>query len=513
MLKFQVFDNGRPASSCRIRNAYMLGADQNAVRADFTFREGALHCDKKEFGAAAFALQQSAGDCGDLTLQTCLLPEREEPYLLTIELVRHRLMLLYHKLEEWGMFDLGEDHPVLRRMQAARQLFIRALAIQVEEPAKADELAREALVHAIDGSEELALTHAERFLSRRKQTGSLPRHPLGCGVALDQTHERLRGGILANFDFVLMPMPWRELVPAEAEYAWQRTDNWAEWVSRNRMPAMAGPIISFHPSVLPDWVYIWEHDYDQVRDLLYEHIERVVTRYRNVVSAWNVVSGLHVNDHFTFNFEQLLDLTRMATMLVKKVQPSAKVVVELCQPFGEYYCRNQRSIPPLMYADLLIQSAIDFDAFALKLSMGQAVSGQYTRDLMQISHLIDQFAGFGKSVHVTLAAPSDPVTEIMIASPDPKNPVDPDCGIWRRPWSQQVQAHWAEALLNIALSKPFVDSVAWQDVVDHGQTEVPLSGLVSEELKPKTAFRRVAAFRRSLTNGQASNGESDDGDG
>src|SRR5690606_13877952 len=144
-------------------------------------------------------------------------------------------------------------------------------------------------------------------------------------------------------------------------------DIWAEWAQRTHKPVVAGPVVSFEPSCLPDWLYIWEHDYDTVRDLLYEHIERVVNRYKHVVSAWNIVSGLHVNSHFTFNFEQLMDLTRMATMLVKKLHPQATVIVEMRQPFGEYYAQNARSIPPMMYVDLLIQSSIQFDAFGVRL--------------------------------------------------------------------------------------------------------------------------------------------------
>ena len=39
-------------------------------------------------------------------------------------------------------------------------------------------------------------------------------------------------------------------------------------------------------------------------------------------------------------------------MAVKKIQPNARVLIEIREPFGEYYANNQRSIPPMMYADL-----------------------------------------------------------------------------------------------------------------------------------------------------------------
>lgn len=513
MLKFQVFEDGRFARPWRVRNAYLVGSDHSAMRADIAYADGMLICQKREGGAAALALQQPVGDCGEITIQTTLLPEREEPYLLSLEQARHRLTLILAKQEEWGLYDLGEDHPVSKRIERSRKLFIEALCLHKTDMAAADRVAKECLSAAIDASEELALAHAELLLNRRKQVNSLPRYPIGCGVALEQTNERIRAAVVSNFDILAMPMPWRSLAPAEGEYRWDLVDNWAEWAQKCRMPIIAGPVVCFDPSVLPDWVYIWEHDYETVRDLLYEHTERVVNRYKNSVNIWNVVSGLHVNNHFTFNFDQLMELTRMCAMLVKKIQPTAKVLVEIRQPFGEYFSSNTRSIPPMMYADLLIQGAVNMDGFAIKMLMGQALPGQFTRDLMQISTMLDQFSLFGKPLYITLASPSEPVTSMMLPAVNPNEPVDPDCGYWRKPWSQLVQSRWLEAVYYVTLSKPYVETVIWHEMVDHPYAELPLAGLVSEDLQPKTAFRRMVGFRRSLLTkspsvlGGASNGQ------
>jgi hypothetical protein len=506
MLKFQVFDGDRPAKAWPLRNSYLIGADGNAVRAEITLKDGIISAEKREAGTAALALQHQVGDLGELTIQTCLLPERDEPYLLVLELARHRLMTLYTKLEDWGMFELAEDHPVTRRSLHARERFIEALCIQHEEPARACRLAHECLVAAVDGTEELALAHAELLLNRRKSTGSLPKSPIGCGVTIEHNDDRLKNGIHANFDYVQLPIPWKMVAPEENEYHWDRMDDWAQWAGHLHLPVVAGPVISFEPSCLPDWLYIWEHDYDTVRDLIYEHIEKVVSRYRNIVTMWNIVSGLHVNSHFTFSFEQLMDLTRMATMLVKKIQPHAQVMVEVRQPFGEYYAHNARSIPPMMYADLILQSAIAFDAFGLRLPMGQAVQGQYTRDLMQVSALFDQFAHFGKPLYLTVSTPSEPVTSMMIADPLSEDPVDDVSGYWRRPWSQVVQSRWAEAVFQIAISKPYVEAIAWQDLIDYPNIELPLSGLLDEEIRIKDSFRKVVGFRKNLRQIEAHSG-------
>ena len=211
------------------------------------------------------------------------------------------------------------------------------------------------------------------------------------------------------------------------------------------------------------------------------------------------MSGLPINTHFTFTFEQLIDLTRTAAMLVKKIAPAAKVFVEIRQPFGEYFAQNQRSVPPQMYAEQICQSAINFDALAIKLLMGQAQPGQYARDLMQISNLLDEWwAAFGKPLEVLVAVPSEPVTSEMISVGQGETPVDPNCGFWRKPWSPVVQSRWLEAVFQIALSKPYVDSVAWLEFMDHPGIELPLSGLVGENMQPKASLRRLASFRRNL---------------
>ena len=374
MLRFQAFENGRRAETFPLRNCYLIGSDGNAIRSDIRFENAEIICEKRDQGTAALALQHPMGDLGELTVQTCLLPERDDPYNLSIELARHRLMVLYTKLEEWGMFDLDDDHPVSMRAERARRRFIDALCSQ-GNPAEAAKHAEACLTLAMDGSEELALTHSELLLRRRRSTGSVPRAAVGCGVDLNTTDPRLRQTLTSGFDFLQLPTPWKQLAPEEGDYRWGKLDEWCRWAAHNKMAVIGGPVISFDPLSVPDWLYIWEHDYDTVRDLIYEHVERLIERYKGAVRVWNVVSGLHVNSHFTFNFDQLMDLTRMSTMLIKKLAPSSRVLLEVRQPFGEYYGANQRSIPPLMYGDLIMQSAIQFDMFGVRLLMGAEPAG------------------------------------------------------------------------------------------------------------------------------------------
>ena len=182
MLNFRVYDNAKPASDWPLRNAYLLGADGNAVRAEIWFEDGVIHCEKRESGVASLALQHRVGELGEMTIQTCLLPERNEPYLLNLELARQRLLTTLSKQEDWALYDLGPDHPATKRIEAARRMFTEALCRQKEDPVRADQIALDCLAAAVDGSEELALAHSEILLNRRKLNQTLPKYPIGAGI-------------------------------------------------------------------------------------------------------------------------------------------------------------------------------------------------------------------------------------------------------------------------------------------------------------------------------------------
>lgn len=501
MYKFLVFKDGHaPAEPWPIRNGYLLGPDGCAMAGEITWRDGAICVTKKEQGICSLAIQHKVGDLGELTLQTTLLPEREEPYILSLELARHRLMMLYMRLEEWSMFDLGEDHAVNVRLKRARQLFMDAMAIQISDPVTCQQLAQESLVNSIDGTEELTLAHAELLLERRRVTHSVPKYALGCGVCLGQHDPRILGGLQANFEILQIPMPWRELVPSEGDYQFQKIDPWIQWSLQAKRKIVAGPIIDFSKGQAPEWLYIWEHDYDTVRDLVYEHLKQVIGRYRNTVHVWNLFSGLNLNDQFSFSYEQLVDLVRMGALLVRKLAPKAQIMLDIRQPFGEYHGNNPRSLAPLRYIELMSQSSVPFDVIGLRMSMGQARPGQYARDMLQLSSIVDNFGHQGKPLHLTFAAPSEPVTLAMLNASSDKHgeATDDQCGHWRRPWSGLIQGRWMEASMHVAMSRPYVESVSWQDIVDYPGMQMPLSGLVDDQMRPKKVFKHVIRFREYL---------------
>jgi len=492
MLRFRVFRDGEAPRDVDLSTAYLAGSDNVPIRGEFAYTHGEIQCRKRAAGPAALTIMWDTISFGTVMLETTRLPERDEPYVLNVELARGRVMKLMQKREDWGLFDIAEAQVVNEKALECRDLLLEAI-MHMDDPAKASEYADKCLQIALPLSEQAALTHADLLLQRRISTKNFPRGAFGCRVEPTIATEAYRRLLLPNADFVRLPMWWKTIEPQEQQFSWVQSDEWMDFLRRARIPAVVGPLAQFNEVSIPDWLYIWEHDYETVRDLLYEHIDRVVTRYGSAVALWNVISGLHVNAQFTFTFDQLMDLTRMAVGLVKKINPSARTMIELTQPWGEYYANNQRSIPPMLYAEMIVQSGIQFDVFGVQLRFGTPREGCWQRDLFQVSCLIDRFAALGKPVMIS---------GLQVPSSFPGSPLEANTagGLWRKPWSEALQAKWLEAITDIALSRPFVEAICWQDLIDSPakSQSMPHGGMATAELVPKQALKSWTSLRRAV---------------
>ncbi|MCL2641707.1 MAG: hypothetical protein FWD53_12735, partial [Phycisphaerales bacterium] len=170
-------------------------------------------------------------------------------------------------------------------------------------------------------------------------------------------------------------------------------------------------------------------------------------------------------------------------------------MISLTQPWGEYYANNQRSIPPFLYAEMIVQSGIQFDIFGIDLRFGVPRDGCWHRDLFQISSLLDRFANLGKPVMITsLQAPS---------APDEADGGKNAAGLWRKPWSEPLQARWLEAVTDIALAKPYVEALCWNTLVEGTSTSpsaIPHGGLATADYTPKQAAKTWTSLRRAVLN-------------
>jgi len=478
--------------SAVLEGAYLIGADGVPVRAEVDVKDGFLVCTKRTPGAAALSILWDFGAFGSVMMETTRLLERDRPYCLPAELARGRLMRISQKREDWGLFDYPGADELYQQIDAARGSFISAMASA--DDAKAWKIGGEAATAAAEAGEALCLFHAGVFLERRRGSGQFNARTLGCGIQLGAAPEAYKARLVEGFDYVVLPLPWSTVEPKQGGSNWDQIDPWIAWAHKNKLGVRASPLVSFYKSDLPDWVFLYEQDYDAVRDLLKNHIKRTVQRLGPYVHTWDVVSGLHAHNAFNFNFEQLMELTRLAAGGVKQLAPRATTIIDMVAPWGEYYARNPRTVPPMLFADMVVQAGIPFDAFGLRFYFGLPQDGMYVRDMMQVSSMIDRFANLGKPLHITAVQVPSAVTQ------DPgdhwSGTLNPAmAGSWRTPWSEPVQAEWIRKFLEVALSKPFVETVAWRDLADTPGHYMPNGGLLRADLTPKPAFDQIKALR------------------
>src|SRR3954469_20849940 len=136
MLRFRVFKNGVPPADLDLSTAYLVGSDSVPIRGEFSYANGEIICRKRAAGPAALTLMWETKNFGQIMLETTRLPERDEPYILNLELARGRVMRLMQKREEWGIFDLPELTELHDKSMAARDLLLEGITSQAD-PAKA----------------------------------------------------------------------------------------------------------------------------------------------------------------------------------------------------------------------------------------------------------------------------------------------------------------------------------------------------------------------------------------
>lgn len=483
MLRFSVHNSSIERLDQMMTNAHLIGPEDLPIRGKPEVRGTEIVCRRRGTQPAGLCVQHDAGPMGRLMLQTCLLPDRDEPYHLTLELARHRIKTFIAKIEEWQMFDLSHDHNAMRLWEEAREVFIRALTLDDRDEAEA--AAQKSLVLAIKASERLAMTHADILLHRRFAHRAASSSTLGIQVWPKRQSKALQDIVARDFDVVVLPLPWRELEVEEGKYSWDPLDRWMNWAQESGKPIVAGPLLDFSRRAVPEWLYVWQHDYDTCRDLAYDHVERVVQRYRDRVSIWNLGCGLNVNDNFTFSYEQMLDLTRMASLLVRQNRRNARTIIEVSHPFSEHVGTCDESIPPTVFIDRVCQEGIKIDAVGVQIQLGTASGGRTARDLMQISSMLDRFAYLDVPVLISsLAAPSEQV--------------DDHAGWWQKPWSDDLQTSWLTKLFAITMSKPFVESIFWSELYDHEKSVIPRIGLITDSGQPKPILQRLIGVRRRL---------------
>lgn len=485
-MEFQVFKDGKVVDKFALSGAYLFGTDGMAIRqTQIIFKNGVIDCRKQNLATAGLALLWPVEGFGSVLLPTTCLPEKAQPYNLNVEITRAKLMQIINKREDWSFF--GEIESIKDVAKEAQGLFIQSIQ-NISNPPLAARLADESLKKAMVISEKLAIEQAESLFNLRSRNHGFGRGCMGCVVDPSMVRDaQYMGKLLELFTFVTVPVNWARIEKEEGDYDFSELDACIEILSQKRLSLSAGPLLCFSKEYLPKWLLDRGNEFEKIRDAAYRFVLQIVGRYAGSIRAWRTVSGLNMFNHFGFSFEQVLEVTRAASMGAKAGNEKALKIVEISNPWGEYYATIPGTIPPIVYMDMVVQSGVNFDAFGLKIRFGGNQDGMYTRDMMHLSAILDYFLPLGRPLHITdVEVPGDGENGLGNGTCG-KPPQDG--------WDQSRQSQWIEQFYKIAFSKSFVDSITYSNLADNKHGIIPSSGLLTEKLEPKKSFRGLKKLR------------------
>lgn len=490
MVRFQVFRDGNVVDDFTPCGGYLFGTDGISVRrAQIAFKKGFIECMRPNLETAGLALLWPIDGFGRIMLPTTCLPERTRPYNLNVEVTRAKLMQIVNRREDWSFFDNIEGMEKVSK--ESQNLFIDAIQ-SIRDPAQASKLADEALKKAMVYSEKLAVHQGKAVFEKRRKSHGMGRGALGCRINSTLMNDpAYLDRFLELFSSVTVPINWAKIESRRGHLDFSEVDACITMLGRRKVLVSAGPLLCFSKEHLPEWLLRAGVGFEKIRELAYQFVSKVVSRYVGAVHRWYAISSLNVYNQFNFNFEQILEMTRAANMAVRAAGSRAVRIIEVSSPWGEYYATTPGSIPPFVYMDMVVQSGTSFDAFGLKLRFGKDENGMHLRDMMQISSILDCFAPVAKPLYIT---------DVEIPSESGTGLFDPNvAGMWHRKWDQMRQSHWLDRFYKIALSKPYVEAVNYGNLADGNGSVVEHSGLLTQDLRPKESFATLKRLHHSIS--------------
>lgn len=429
---------------------------------------------------------------GELTLSTATLMERPQPYHLVVELARGKLNQVRNQAADWSALGLVVPKEFERRLHVAQQHFSQAATRQAN-PATAAQHADQAIVEAVAAGETLVDAYVEQFLAVRKRHSARLPTLLSVRLPAQPLPEEWQSLVAGCCHAANVGLVWRDVEVREGTYQWDVFDSQVQWCTAAGLQVHAGPLIQLDELGVPDWLCLWEGDFENLCSCVIDYIETAVNRYRGRVHLWHVAARVNVARGLALSEEECLRLTARAIEAAARVDPQTPVIVRLDQPWAEYMSRSGHDLPPLHFADALVRAGLSVGGLGLELNLGYYPSGSYPRDRLELNRLIDLWSLLGLPLHVLLTIPAGD-------APDPhaRRKSQPLKASGTAGWSPRAQAEWLRAVYSLLLAKPYVHSITWNQLADSGAHELPHAGLVDASGKPRPALDVLARLKREL---------------
>jgi len=479
-MRFRVHYRNRIAPE-DLDRIYVSGAEEIPwpTRSNWEGDELVVECSANDSGNVSVPWQ--IGDFGTYTLTTTTLRERQKPYQLEVELARGLIHRIRLRLYIWQTLGLEFPAELLDRLQRALREFSLAATTQ-SEPAESATSAQRAITQAFAVADELVADYSQQAIAARQKQAPLSTL-LGVSLGSEIPDVKTRRQLVDACNMVQLPISWRAIESREGRRDWKQTDQQLAWCQKAGLKIAAGPLLQLDDLGIPDWMVLWEGDFDNLTRLMIDHVRAVVTKYAGRVHLWHVASRVNNCRLLSLEEEQRLFLVAQALDVVRQIDSRTPTVVSFDQPWAEYLAHQEEDLAPLHYADALVRADLGISGFGLNLNAGYRPHGSSHRPAFEFGRLLDQWSVWGLPLMVGLSTASS-----ASADPRAKQGIDVDF----KNASTDSQRDWAASLLPLLLACPAVQVILWDQLTDVVAHRFPHAGLFDAhgQAKPIVALMR-----------------------
>ncbi len=490
LMRFMVAPPNRISAAAAAR-AYLVGAEQIPWVGRVQFSDGILSVTRNESDSACLCVPYPVTGRGEVTLSTGTLIERFAPYQLSVELARGKINQLRGQIVEWQTLGIQPKEHHQASLREALQHLSRAVTSQ-SDPAAAAQHADRAIQCALDLADLLAARYVKKVVLARRRATTPQRLPLlGGNLGSRLLRATAASQFRAAFNTASVPLKWRDVEAQEGTYHWEVPDRQIEWCHGHGIPVIAGPLLQLDDRGLPDWLAIWQGDFDNILAFVSDYVETAVHRYCGKVGAWQCAARVNIGDVLGLADEDRLRIAVRAFEITRKIDPHTPAILSFDQPWGEYMARSERDLSPLHFADILVRSGLDLSGIGLELNVGYWPGGSYMRDALDWSRMIDRWAVLGLPLWIFVTTPAGEA-----ADEKAYGRAKPIGGPLPGGWSPQAQRQWTRQVIPLLLSKPAVRAVIYNQLCDAHAHELPHGGLLDADDNPRPAMGTLAKVRR-----------------
>jgi hypothetical protein len=470
-----------------VEQAYLSGFDRIPWQVRVRHNGGELVLERLASDSGNLHIPWDVEGFGQVALSTATLMERPEAYYLPLELARGKIGQVRSQMAEWEMGGLGVSRPVHEKVDEALGYFAQAAVVE-HDSEQSVRLADEAVRAALEAANLLAACYADQVLGERPSASQKLGTLLAADLGRPPLDEQTGREVARAFNGANVPLAWRDVETSEGHYYWDTSDRQVEWAKKAGLTRSAGPLLQLDPQTLPDWLALYENDFESVVLFASEFLKAAVTRYRDQISVWQCAGRINTADVLSLTEEEKVRLAARAVELTRALDPDKPILVSFDQPWAEYLSRREMDFPPLHIADALVRADLGLSGVMLEINVGYHPGGTLLRDPVEFSRQLDYWNLLGVPLFISLAVPSasdaDPLARRRT-------------GVRAGDWTPENQLVWVSRFVPLLLAKPYVHGIVWNQLCDFEPHDFPHGGLFDLRRRPKPALSRLAAIRQT----------------